>query len=141
MTAPATAPWTVPATARWTAPWTATLPGRSPRSRRATGTTACSGPTAPHLTEELWQALGHTDLVALHPWPVFDEAAARDDQLTIVVQVNGKKRAELLVPADASEQQITQQALADGAVRQFSEGKTIKKSIYVKGRLLNLVVA
>ena len=99
------------------------------------------GPMAPHLTEELWQALGHTDLVALHPWPVFDEAAARDDQLTIVVQVNGKKRAELLVPAEASEQQITQQALADGAVRQFSEGKTIKKAIYVKGRLLNLVVA
>lgn len=99
------------------------------------------GPMAPHICEELWHALGHNKLLALSAWPVFDEAAARDDQLTIVVQVNGKKRAELLVAADAGEEHITKLALADAGVLQFTDGKSIKKAIFVKGRLLNLVVA
>jgi leucyl-tRNA synthetase len=99
------------------------------------------GPMAPHICEELWHALGHNELLALSAWPVFDEAAARDDQLTIVVQVNGKKRAELLVAADAGEEHITKLALADAGVLQFTDGKSIKKAIFVKGRLLNLVVA
>ena len=99
------------------------------------------GPLAPHIGEELWQALGHTDLLALHPWPVFDEAAARDDEVTVVVQVNGKKRAELTVPVGAEEPFVLQQALAEPGVYPFTAGKTIKKSIYVPGRILNLVVA
>jgi len=99
------------------------------------------GPLAPHIGEELWQALGHTDLLALHPWPVFDEAAARDDEVTVVVQVNGKKRAELTVPVGADEPFVLQQALAEPGVQPFTAGKTIKKSIYVPGRILNLVVA
>jgi leucyl-tRNA synthetase len=120
----------------------ATQTAQSPALREAIETAVLLlGPMAPHITEELWHALGHTDLLALHAWPVFDEAAARDDQLTIVVQVNGKKRAELLVAAEAGEEIIQKLALQDPGVKQFTEGKTIKKSIFVKGRLLNLVVA
>ncbi|MFO0655677.1 MAG: class I tRNA ligase family protein, partial [Polyangia bacterium] len=99
------------------------------------------GPMAPHICEELWHALGHKALLALSAWPVFDEAAAKDDKVTVVVQVNGKKRAELQVAADSSEDVIQQAALSDPGVKQFTDGKSIKKSIYVKGRLLNLVVA
>ncbi|HNF97106.1 MAG TPA: leucine--tRNA ligase, partial [Pseudomonadota bacterium] len=99
------------------------------------------GPMAPHICEELWQALSHKTLLALSAWPVFDEAAAKDDKVTVVVQVNGKKRAELQVAADSSEDVIQQAALSDPGVKQFTDGKSIKKSIYVKGRLLNLVVA
>ena len=99
------------------------------------------GPMAPHICEELWHALGHKELLALSAWPVFDEAAAKDDKVTVVVQVNGKKRAELQVAADSSEDVIQQAALSDPGVKQFTDGKSIKKSIYVKGRLLNLVVA
>ena len=120
----------------------ATQTAQSPALREAIETAVLLlGPMAPHITEELWHALGHTDLLALHAWPVFDEAAARDDQLTIVVQVNGKKRAELLVAAEEGEASIQKLALQDPGVRQFTDGKTIKKSIFVKGRLLNLVVA
>ena len=72
---------------------------------------------------------------------MFDEAATKDDKVTVVVQVNDKKRAELQVAADSSEDVIQQAALSDPGVKQFTDGKSIKKSIYVKGRLLNLVVA
>ncbi len=97
-------------------------------------------PMAPHIAEELWHALGHDDLVALHPWPVYDEAAARDEQIVIVVQVNGKKRAELSVAPEAGEDEVKALALADANVAQHLAGKPLRKAIFVKGRLLNLVV-
>jgi leucyl-tRNA synthetase len=97
-------------------------------------------PMAPHVSEELWHILGHKDFIATHAFPTWDEAAARDDQVAVVVQVNGKRRGEVLVPPDAEEAQVTELALRDGNVQQHVAGKSIRKSVFVKGRLLNLVV-
>lgn len=97
-------------------------------------------PLAPHICEELWRALGHDTQLAQGPWPVFDAMAARDDTMTVVVQVNGKRRAELLLPVDADEETVRQKALCEPCVIPFIVGKEPKKVIYVKGRILNLVV-
>ena len=97
-------------------------------------------PMAPHLCEELWRALGHDSFAAATAWPVCDDDIARDDQVTVVVQVNGKKRGDVLVAPDADEAAVTALALRDPNVAQHTQGKTIRKSIFVKGRLLNLVV-
>ncbi len=99
-------------------------------------------PMAPHICEELWRDLGHNDFAAEHPFPVCDEAIARDEQVTVVIQVNGKKRGEVLVAPDAEEAAVQALALQDSNVFQHitGAGKTVKKAIFVKGRLLNLVV-
>jgi leucyl-tRNA synthetase len=97
-------------------------------------------PMAPHLCEELWEKLGHAPFCAAAPWPICDEAIARDEHVTVVVQVNGKKRGELLVAPDADEATALAMAQADVNVAQYLSGKTLRKTIFVKGRLLNLVV-
>ena len=97
-------------------------------------------PMAPHICEELWRLLGHQDFVASHAWPVCDDEIARDDQVTVVVQVNGKRRGEVLVAPDADEGTAKELALRDANVAQHVQDKTIRKVIFVKGRLLNLVV-
>jgi leucyl-tRNA synthetase len=97
-------------------------------------------PFAPHLAEELWARLGHTTPVALSAWP---EAEARwlvDDTIALVVQVNGKRRAEIRVPKDADEASVRAAALADENVLRHLEGKPPRKVIVVPGRLVNLVV-
>jgi leucyl-tRNA synthetase len=97
-------------------------------------------PFAPHLAEELWQRLGHSQTIAFEPWPAHDEAKLARDVIAIAVQVSGKLRGQIEVAADASEQDILAAAQADAKVQQFVAGKPIKKAIYVKGRLVNLVV-
>ncbi|MBI5252292.1 MAG: hypothetical protein HY912_22590, partial [Desulfomonile tiedjei] len=73
-------------------------------------------------------------------WPSYDPTLLELDQVLIVVQVNGKKRGEITVPVDASEDEIREKALEEDNVRKFTEGKTIRKAITVQGKLLNLVV-
>ena len=97
-------------------------------------------PIVPHITHALWQALGHEDAVIDQPWPVAEEAAMARDEIRIVVQVNGKLRARIEVPADASREQIEQRALGDANVQRFMEGKTLVKIIVVPGKLVNVVV-
>ncbi|HHH89451.1 MAG TPA: leucine--tRNA ligase [Aliiroseovarius sp.] len=97
-------------------------------------------PIVPHITHALWQALGHADAVIDQPWPVAEEAAMARDEIQIVVQVNGKLRARIEVPADASREQIEQRALGDANVQRFMEGKTLVKIIVVPGKLVNVVV-
>jgi leucyl-tRNA synthetase len=97
-------------------------------------------PFAPHVAEELWQRLGHTTTISYEPWPVFDESKLARDVMLIAVQVMGKLRGQIEVPTDASEAVILAAAKADDKVQQFLEGKPIKREIYVKGRLVNLVV-
>jgi leucyl-tRNA synthetase len=97
-------------------------------------------PFAPHLAEELWQRLGHNQTIAFEPWPAHDEAKLARDVIAIGVQVGGKLRGQIEVAADASEQDILAAAHADAKVQQFLAGKPIKKAIYVKGRLVNLVI-
>jgi leucyl-tRNA synthetase len=97
-------------------------------------------PFAPHLCEELWQRLGHRGTIAYAPWPAFDEAKLARDTMVIGVQISGKLRGQIEVPADATEATILAAAKADEKVQPFIAGKAIKREIYVKGRLVNLVV-
>ncbi len=97
-------------------------------------------PFAPHVAEELWQRLGNTESISYAPWPAHDEAKLARDVMVIAVQVMGKLRGQIEVALDASEASILAAAKADDKVQQFLEGKPIKREIYVKGRLVNLVV-
>jgi leucyl-tRNA synthetase len=96
-------------------------------------------PFAPHIAEELWQRLGHPESLAYEPWPVADAACLVDDVLRLAVQVNGKRRDEIEVPADASEDAIKEAALAAPNVVKHLGGRTPKKVIVVPGRLVNVV--
>jgi len=98
-------------------------------------------PFVPHLAEELWSALGHADGLEAAGWPGWDEAALVEDQKLIVVQVNGKVRGKVTVPADADEEAVREAALADANVVRFIAGKTVRKVIVVPGRLANVVVS
>jgi leucyl-tRNA synthetase len=97
-------------------------------------------PMAPHIAEELWQRLGHKETLAYEPWPTFDEKMIAEETLELPVQVNGKMRGRISVPADADEEAIVAAALADEKVAKFTEGKNVIKKIIVPGRLVNLVV-
>jgi leucyl-tRNA synthetase len=98
-------------------------------------------PFAPYLAHELWTMLGEDASTLLrHPWPKYDPALIKADEIEIVVQINGKIRGRLTVPADSTEDQIKQLALADEKVKAALEGKQIVKVIVVKGKLVNIVV-
>jgi leucyl-tRNA synthetase len=97
-------------------------------------------PFVPHLAEELWEKSGRSGRAAQQPWPVYDPAKLVETEVTIVAQVNGKLRAQLRVAVDISEKAMEELALADEKVRPFVAGKTIRKVIVIKGRLVNIVV-
>ena len=97
-------------------------------------------PVTPHITEELWQRLGKPYSIHQQPWPQVDEEAAREDEITIPVQVNGKLRDRVVVPADASEADIRSVALATEGAQKYMEGRPPKKVIVVRGKLVNIVV-
>ena len=93
-------------------------------------------PFAPHMTEELWQQMGHGDQLAYHPWPQYDEAKCVEQTVEIAVQVNGKVRARIQVPADVEAADAIAAAKAEPAVAGAIAGKTVVKEIYVKGKLV-----
>lgn len=97
-------------------------------------------PFAPHMTAELWQELGHEDLIQHATWPTWDDALIVESTMKIAVQVNGKVRAEIEVSADASEEEVKQTALTQENVAKFIAGAEPKKVIYVTGRLVSIVV-
>ena len=98
-------------------------------------------PITPHIGFALWQALGGSGTVDEAQWPSADTAALVEDEKLVVVQVNGKVRGKITVAADATEEQVKAQAFTDATVIKFTEGKEVRKAIYVPGKLLNLVVA
>jgi leucyl-tRNA synthetase len=98
-------------------------------------------PLAPHLAEELWQRLGHAASLAYEPWPKYEPKYLVTSTLEIPVQINGKMRGRIEVPSDADEQQVIELARADETVLRFLEGKELKRAIYVRGRIVNFVVA
>ncbi|MBL0193667.1 MAG: leucine--tRNA ligase [Myxococcales bacterium] len=98
-------------------------------------------PFAPHLGEELWSRLGATESLAYEPWPTFDAALVRDSEIEIGVQVNGKVRSVITLEVDATEETARAVALEDAKVRAFIGDKSVKKFIYVKGKIVNVVVA
>ncbi|MRR33390.1 leucine--tRNA ligase [bacterium] len=97
-------------------------------------------PFVPHITEELWEGLGHSGGIDAASWPLHDPAAIVEEELTIVVQVNGKLRGKITVGVGADEEQVRGAALADERVRIHTDGRTVRKIIYVPGKLLNIVV-
>ncbi|HEX2213666.1 MAG TPA: class I tRNA ligase family protein, partial [Mycobacterium sp.] len=97
-------------------------------------------PLAPHLAEELWRRLGHDTSLAHGPFPVADEQYLVEDTVEYPVQVNGRVRGRVTVPADADADSLESAALADEKVQAFLDGKTPKKVIVVAGRLVNIVV-
>lgn len=97
-------------------------------------------PFAPHLTEELWEAAGHTGSIHLEAYPEADEDLAKDHSVTIGVQVNGKSRGVILIAVDADENTAVEAAKREASVAKYLEGASIKKVIYVPGRILNLIV-
>jgi leucyl-tRNA synthetase len=96
-------------------------------------------PFVPHFCEELWEALGGEPCMTRAAWPSYDPEMLREDEILIVVQVNGKKRAELRLPADTPGDEIKEAALAAENVKRFTEGKTVRKVILVPGKLVNVV--
>lgn len=97
-------------------------------------------PVAPHIAEELWKRLGHEDTITFVDFPTHDEKYLVDDEVEMPVQINGKVRARIMVPADATQEQITEIALADELVQKNIDGKQLIKQIVVPGRMVNLVV-
>jgi len=97
-------------------------------------------PFAPHVAQELWRQLGQDGSVLQAAWPAYDEADLASDTMTIVVQVNGKLRAEFTVDRSSTEPEIIEQAKASDRVRPYLEGQAIKKTVYVPGKLVNFVV-
>jgi len=97
-------------------------------------------PFAPYLAQELWEMLGEKGTLLKAPWPEYDATLAKEDELKIPVQVNGKLRGLIVVPADATEDFVVARALADEKVRSFVAGKEIVKIIYVPSKLVNIVV-
>jgi leucyl-tRNA synthetase len=97
-------------------------------------------PIVPHICAALWQALGHDTLLVDQRWPEVDASALEQETIELVVQVNGKLRARVAVAADAADDAVLEQALADPNVRRFVADKAIRKTIVVPGRLVNIVV-
>lgn len=97
-------------------------------------------PIVPHICHALWSVLGHDSTPVEKGWPAFDESALEQDRVDIVVQVNGKLRGRISVPANADQETVAGQALADPNVQRFVEGKEVRKTIVVPGRLVNIVV-
>ena len=97
-------------------------------------------PVAPHIAEELWNRLGHSDTITYESWPTYDESKLVDDEINLPVQVNGKVRATIKIPVDATQEQIKELAHQAENVQAHLEGKTIVKEIYVKGKIYNIVV-
>ena len=115
--------------------------GRAVRQEALQGAVLMLSPMVPHITHRLWQMLGHEGAIIDAQWPAVDESALVSDSVELVVQVNGKLRAKISVPASADKAAIEALALSDEAVQKHTEGKDVKKVIVVPGRLVNIVVA
>ncbi|MDP1419581.1 leucine--tRNA ligase [Peribacillus simplex] len=96
-------------------------------------------PVAPHIAEELWSKLGHSESITYGTWPAFDEAKLVDNEVEIVIQINGKVKAKLMVPTDTTKEKLEEIAMGDDSIKEQIDGKTIRKVIAVPGKLVNIV--
>jgi leucyl-tRNA synthetase len=97
-------------------------------------------PVCPHITEELWERLGKPYSIHTQTWPKVDEEAAKDEEITLIVQVNGKLRDRILLAPGFTDMEAQEMALASPAVQEVISAKTVRKVIVVPGRLVNIVV-
>jgi leucyl-tRNA synthetase len=98
-------------------------------------------PFTPHMAEELWEMLGHPNGIVAAGWPEFSEAVAKSDEIVVPVQINGKLRARITVPADTGDERLRELVLADPQVMKHLDGKTVKKVVVAGGRLVSIVVS
>ena len=113
--------------------------GKCPKAY-AEGFVKMISPICPHIGEEMWSLLGHADTIAYEPWPEYSEDMIREDTIQIPVQVNGKVRATVEIGVDEEQASVLEKAHAMKNVQATIAGKTIVKEIYVKGRIVNIVV-
>jgi leucyl-tRNA synthetase len=97
-------------------------------------------PMAPHIADDLWAQLGHEGFMLNVPWPEYDAEVAKADEVTIVVQINGKVRDKLVVPADMDQKEVERLALESDKIRPQLDGKQVRNIVVVPGRLVNVVV-
>lgn len=101
-------------------------------------------PIAPHCAEEFWEMLGHKESLMYHPWPCFEESQCVESMMTVVIQVNGKKRGSIELEKktdhDHSQESVMEMVLEDDKIKKFLSGKNIVKTIYVPGKIINIVV-
>ena len=97
-------------------------------------------PFAPHITEELWKILGNKESIHLQSFPKYNPELIKEKEITLVIQINGKLRDQIKVPADISEEEAKKLALESERIKKWINGKEIRKIIFVKGRLVNVVV-
>ncbi|EPR44770.1 leucyl-tRNA synthetase class Ia [Desulfovibrio sp. X2] len=115
--------------------------GRAVLSSALASVLTVLSPMTPHICQEIWTRLGNQGLVSELPWPAYDEKALVRDEVEVVVQVNGKLRGRLTVPADAGKEEIEKLAFSEPNVTRHVEGKTVKKVVVIPGKLVNIVVA
>jgi leucyl-tRNA synthetase len=99
-----------------------------------------SSPMVPHISEELWRILGHQELLLNTGWPEWDDQALKAEEMLIVVQINGKLRSKITAPADATDEELEDLSLKDSRIRDFIQGKQVRKVIVVPKKLINIVV-
>ncbi len=97
-------------------------------------------PFAPHIAEELWQQTGEKESILKESWPVWDEEIAKEEEIELVIQINGKLRGKIMIPAGLDDDAVKEKAFADPKVQELLRGKTLKKIVVVKGKLVNIVV-
>ncbi len=119
----------------------ATPAGRAVRQEALEAAVLMLSPIVPHVTDALWRALGHAQPIVDAPWPQADDRALTRERVTLVVQVNGRRRGEIAVPAGAGDDEVRACALGDAAIGRHTEGMRVRKVIVVPGRLVNIVVA
>ena len=113
--------------------------GKCPKEY-AEGLIKLLSPICPHICEEIWEILGHTDTIAYESWPTYDESKTADDSVEVVVQINGKLRGKIMIPVDMDKNEVLALAKADEKVAESIEGKTIVKEIVVPNKIVNIVV-
>ena len=109
-------------------------------TKYAEGIVLLLSPVAPHIAEEIWQHLGHKESLTYEPWPTFDERKLEDNEIEMVVQINGKVRAKIKVAKDITKEALEKVALEDAKVQEQMAGKTLVKLIAIPGKLVNIVI-
>jgi leucyl-tRNA synthetase len=97
-------------------------------------------PFSPHIAEELWEAIDNPPSISLQKWPAWSEDLAKEEEIELVVQINGKVRAKMMIPRDISDEAIQERTLGEPRIREMLESKTVKKIFVVKGKLVNIVI-
>jgi leucyl-tRNA synthetase len=97
-------------------------------------------PIVPHICEELWEILGHSDSVARVPWPMYEPEAIKEEEVLMVIQVNGKLRGRMMVSVRASEDEVKKTVLANQRIQDLLKDQTVKKFVLVPKKLVNLVI-